>query len=87
MRSAENSSRAANGGCLTLLKSSGLHTTGFATGHSTGKFVLGESSREVRGSSGPTAKSDGDCGSSLQTRNEATHLDDLCMIIYCLSIN
>ena len=39
----------ANGGCLTLLKSSGLPTTGFATGHFTGKFVHGESSREVRG--------------------------------------
>ena len=44
-----SSSRAANGGCLTLLKSSGLHTTCFVTGHCAGKFVLGEFSREVRG--------------------------------------
>jgi hypothetical protein len=49
---------AEHGGCLTSLKSSGLHTTGFATGRYTGKFVQGEFSREGRGLFGRTARND-----------------------------
>ena len=67
---AANSSRAANGGCRTSLRSLGLPTTSFATGHLKGKFVHGEFSREGRGLFGPTARNDGGCGSSWQTPSE-----------------
>ena len=53
-----SSSRVANGGCQTLLKSLGLPTTGFATGHFTAKFVHDGFSREDRGLFGPTARND-----------------------------
>ncbi len=53
-----NSSRAANGGCQTSLRSWGLPTTACETGRFTGKIVHDEFSREDRGLFGPTARND-----------------------------